>query len=372
MNNPRITLVASSCRPGGAERVMSIMANHWAAMGWHIHLLSLDDGRTPFYPFHSSIMFRSLDLAQPLGAPPASLFRMYKRIHELRTTVLQTSPEVILSFNDLTNIVTLLATRGMGVPVIVGERSDPHMHRLKLPWRLLRPWAYRQADCVVTQTQHALDYFSSAIRIHGRVIPNAVRLPEPITNSSSTECQRKTHKVVLAMGRLAKEKNFMALIQAFAVLAPRYPTWNLEIWGEGPERDNLEMLVNNFNLCNRITLPGTTKSPNDRMRKADLFVLSSLYEGFPNVLGEAMACGLPVISFNCPSGPSELICDGTNGILVPPGDTVALAAAMDRLINNELERQQLALRAPEVIERFRFERIMALWTNLVQELRCGQ
>jgi len=351
---------------------MSIMANHWAAMGWHIHMLSLDDGTTPFYPFHSSIMFRSLDLAQPLGAPPASLFRMHKRIHRLRTTVLQTSPEVILSFNDLTNIATLLATRGMGVPVIVGERSDPHMHRLKLPWRLLRPWAYRQADCVVAQTQHALDYFPPSIRSHGRVIPNAVQLPEPITNSSSTERHRNMHKVVLAMGRLAKEKNFTTLVQAFAVLAPRYPTWNLEIWGEGQERGNLEQLVNNLNLRNRIKLPGTTKLPHNIMRKADLFVLPSLYEGFPNVLGEAMACGLPVVSFNCPSGPSELIRNDIDGVLVPPDNTEALAAAMERLISNESERRQLALRAPEVVERFGFVRIMALWTNLVQELRCGR
>jgi glycosyltransferase involved in cell wall biosynthesis len=351
---------------------MSIMANCWTAMGWHIHLLSLDNDTTPFYPLHSGIMFRPLDLSQPLGAPPASLFRMHKRILELRAAVQETKPEVILSFNDVTNIVTLLAARSLGVPVIVSERNDPYVHPLKNPWRMLRGWTYRSASCVVAQTQHALDYFSPAIQSCGRIIPNPVLRPNPNGNFAAVESKGRLRRVVLAMGRLEKQKGFDNLIQVFAKLAPRHLEWNLEIWGDGQERKKLEDMIEDLGLQSRVILAGVTKNPGEIMRSADLFVLSSHYEGFPNVLGEAMAHGLPVISYDCPSGPSALIRNGIDGILVQPGNQQALVLAMDQLMSNEVERQRLSTRAPEVTERFQLEKIMETWTHLVQELRYSQ
>lgn len=369
MNTPRITLIASSCRPGGAERVMAIMANYWASLGWRIHLLSLDNDATPFYPIHSDVVFKSLDLSQPLGGAPVALFRLHKRIHELRMAVCQTRPEVILSFNDITNILVLLAVRSLGVPVIVSERNDPHCHPLKNPWRLLRGVTYRRANSVVAQTQSALTYFSSDIRQRGRVIPNPVLMPDPLPNSGRSEGRERLRKVVLAMGRLEKQKGFDNLIQAFGKLAARHSGWDLVIWGDGQERNALENRIRDLGLQNRVLLPGTTKKPGEIMRNADLFVLSSYYEGFPNVLGEAMAHGLPVLSYNCPSGPSELIRDGIDGILVPPGNMEALGVGMDRLMSNEAERQKLSASAPQVVERFGLKAIMEAWTHLIEELR---
>ncbi len=369
MNKPRLTLVMSHYYAGGAERVMSIMANYWAAKGWQIHLYTLTEAdKPPFYPLHPAVIWQGLDLSQPLGNPFLAVFRMYGRLRRLRLAIQQTSPDAVISFNDATNVITLMALRGLSVPVIVGERNDPHYHAMKNPWRLLRPLVYRWATYVVTQTQHALEYFSKPIRSRTKVIPNPVIRPSETEEYYGHGNPSLRGKVVLAMGRLEPQKGFDLLIQAFSKVTSKHPDYTLEIWGEGQERAKLEKMVADMRLEGRVSLPGVTKAPYEKMRQAGLFVLSSRYEGFPNVLCEAMACGMPVISFNCHSGPSEIVRDAIDGILVSRGDVNALADAMDRLLSDESERVQLAVRANEITERFGIDKIMNQWTNLITGL----
>jgi GalNAc-alpha-(1->4)-GalNAc-alpha-(1->3)-diNAcBac-PP-undecaprenol alpha-1,4-N-acetyl-D-galactosaminyltransferase len=361
----RITFVIAGLSSGGAERAVSTMANYWAARGWAVHILSLDDPEAvPFYPLHASIQVQSLNLFRAYGNPFVAIFQLLGRAWRLRRAITATTPDCVISFDDVTNVFTGLSMFTAKIPVIAAERNDPHCHHLKNPWRFIRVWAYSRARCVVAQTRHALEFFPRQIRDRGRVIPNPVCVP--VVNSNENHSRKVgSSSAILALGRLEKQKGFDLLIEAFRTAAAFHPDWRLEIWGEGTERKNLESMIAAAGLRDRISLRGITRNPTTVMRNADLFVLSSRYEGFPNALCEAMASGVPCISFDCPNGPSEIIRDGLDGMLVPRDDSGALAKVLQRLMSNREERLRLGSRASEILQHFGLEKIMGIWTDLL-------
>jgi GalNAc-alpha-(1->4)-GalNAc-alpha-(1->3)-diNAcBac-PP-undecaprenol alpha-1,4-N-acetyl-D-galactosaminyltransferase len=364
----RITFVIHSLAPGGAERVASNMANYWARNGCQITLLTLKgETEPPFYELHPAVALH------PLGLPGKSdnLFKElgnnWYRLSAVRNAIRASRPDVVISFMDLTNVLVLLAAVGLRIPTIVTEHSDPHMHLIGKGWDLLRSFSYRWARRLVVLNQSVLDYFSPAVRKRGRVIPNAVVLPDSLGSATQPAVTRR-NRLILAMGRLSREKGFDLLLEAFAQVVLAHPDWSLEIWGEGPLRADLEASRDELGLRERVAFLGLSRQPFEKMMQAELFVLSSRYEGFSMVLCEAMACGLPVISFDCPSGPRGIVRDGIDGILVPAADVIALAAALDRLMGDDAERRRLAERAPEVVVRFGEAAVMQTWDELLREV----
>ena len=379
----RVTLIISSLSSGGAERAMSVMANYWAEKGWRITLLTFDDGsEPPFYDLHPTIMHRPLGIAGHSATQMQGVVNNLKRLRVLRVAIRESDPQAVLSFLTSTNILTILSTLWLRIPVIVSERTSLTHHRAGKAWKFLRLWIYPRTTCLVLQTQDALAYFSAAVRRKARIIPNPVTAP-PVPSGEQFAGLYRTHrqaqaddgkvkskkkgKTIIAMGRLSQEKGFDRLLKAFAEISHKHPEWSVIVWGEGDLRPKLEAVRDELGLKGRVSFPGYTREPFEEMRQADLFVLSSHYEGFPNVLCEAMACGLPVVSFDCPSGPREIIRDGIDGVLVPPGDAGALASAMDRLMDDESERERLAARAPEVVERFGLEKVMGMWEAVLHD-----
>src|SRR5438034_1136756 len=360
----RLTFVIFSLSSGGAERVMSTMANYWAHRNWPVTLLTLEDGREPpFYRLERKVVHVPLGIAGASNGPLRGILNNLNRIRALRKAIRRSKPETVISFMDAVNILTLTATIGTGLPVIVSERIDPAFNPVGRVWRFLRRRVYPLASCVVVQTEAAGAFFAPRIRRRTRVIPNPVVAPPSVMTPSSD----RRRKQIVAMGRLHRQKGFDLLLNAFARVAPRFPDWSLTVWGEGEERASLEELRNQIGLTDRVNFPGRTTDPLGKLRESDVFVLSSRFEGFPNVLCEAMACGLPVISFDCPSGPSTIIRNGTDGLLVPAGDTSALAAAMERLMSEETERKRLRSHAVEVVERFGLKKVMEMWETVLEQ-----
>jgi glycosyltransferase involved in cell wall biosynthesis len=370
---PRVSLLLDDLLGGGAARVASYLSRAWAEDGWQVTVFTTDDGSVAaFFPLHPGVRHLPLGLRGDSRSVFQALSRNARRLVALRRAIRESRPDVLISFLDTNNVLCLLATRGLDrVPTLISERTDPGGRSIGWLWERLRRWTYPWADGLVTQSAHALAYFGPEVRAKGRVIPNPV-LPIPGAGPQAHPGGARPRRLAMTLGRLDRVKGHDLLIEAFARLASAFPDWDLAIYGEGAEREALAGCVRAHRLETRIFLKGATAHPGLRLREADLFVLPSRTEGFPNALAEAMACGLPVISFDCASGPGELIRDGVDGRLVPAADVPALAEAMAQLMRAPLERARLAARAPEVLERFSLERILGLWAEAIQQIRPVQ
>jgi glycosyltransferase involved in cell wall biosynthesis len=299
-----------------------------------------------------------------------------KRIQTLHHAIRDSRPDVVISFMERTNIITLLAIKGLNTPIIISERCNPALNQIGKTWQQLRRLTYPLADLLVVQTNGVLEHFSRCVRARACIIPNPV-VPPPINEASSDPCSAKKEvaydrtahaPTVISMGRLTHQKGFDLLLGAFAHLRPRHPNWKLTILGEGPQRKELESLRRSLLLEGSAFLPGTVNDPNTFLSRASLFVLPSRYEGFPNALCEAMACGLPVIAADCKYGPQDIIRHNVDGLLVPKDDGHALINAMNLLMGSKEERARLARRAPEIVQRFAVERVMRMWEEALEQV----
>jgi glycosyltransferase involved in cell wall biosynthesis len=343
---------------------MSVMANDWARHGRDVTLITLASASIDFYPLHPGIRRISLDLYRPSASFAAAVRNNFLRLKRLRQEIRASRPDVVLSFIDTVNVLTLAASLGLQIPIIASEHTDPRHHKIGSVWAGLRRLLYRQAVAVVVLTDGLRGWAERLVKTDAvHVIPNPVSV-------SAVEPDRgldlkHSGGTIAAMGRLGPEKGFDILLKAFAQCAGKHVDWSLIILGEGRERERLETLAAQLGITDRVKMPGRVKDPFRILRSADLFVLSSRYEGFPMALVEAMACKLAVISTDFPSGPRDIVRDGTDAVLVPPEDVDALAAAMDRLMENPEERQRLGTHAGHIVERFSTETIMNMWDELL-------
>ncbi len=352
----RITGVISSLKAGGAERVMATLANAWQAAGHDVTLVLTTGARTAnFYTIDPQITVLPLDLN--IG----NVRELLHGLRLLRRTILDTTPDGVISFIDVTNVLVLLALRGTQIPIIVSERIDPKFHPIGRVWETLRAVSYRWANAIVMQTQQSKQSLGPRLQRHMHVIPNPLNFADAMQNITPDRAQ-----IIVAMGRLNPQKGFDLLIDAFAQIAATLPNWQLHIYGAGQEQTALQQQIATHALTHQIQLKGLTQSPFETLQQATIFVLSSRYEGFPNVLLEAMASGCAVISYDCPSGPADIITDQHNGWLVPAEDVPALASAIKTAVDNPTTVAQMGAAAREVIETYATAPIADKWIDLIR------
>lgn len=346
--------------------MLSIMANHWSGMSHNVTVITLDDGSQPsFYDIDSRVQRVSLDVAAASKNRFVGIVNNFRRLYKLRRAIRAAQPDATISFMTETNVLTLIATIGVSTPVVVTEHTDPWTGPVTDIWAKLRLRLYPRASRVVVLNNRAQEYFDKSPDIQTMVMPNPVVIE---TGTGDLEYEVTSEHLIVAMGRLSQEKCFDLLIRAYSRFAAEYSDWNLVILGEGPERKLLEVLRNELGLDDRVILPGTVRYPHVVLKRADMFVSSSQLEGFPMALCEAMACGLPVIATEYHSAVREIIEDGKNGILVPTGDSEALAATMIYLIKDPGERKRLAGNSVEIGLRYSVDAVMERWEQLLKEV----
>ena len=368
-NHLRIAFVIFSLGLGGAQRVASTLINEWVQRGEEVALLTIDPCDTDFYPIDTRVQRIALGLNTPAKHWRDSVANNMRRVSSLRTFARSSQFDVMVSFGDKTNLLLLLATRGLKVPVIVAEHQDPRKWPIGAVGEYLRRLLYPRAGAVIVLTSELEQWARRIVKSEAvRVIPNPVGAyclgrAQPIV--------RGEQHCVLGMGRMVFEKGFDLLLRAFALCLKRYPDWTLRLVGQGSEQQRLRDLVAQLGIQHAVRFEPVTKEPERVLKESDLFVLSSRTEGFPMVLLEAMASGVAVVSFDCMSGPKEMIRHGIDGLLVPPEDVHALADAMTTLMGDPRKRRRLAGRAVEARERFGLPRVMEMWSEVLTKATQG-
>lgn len=355
----RLTCFIYSLGPGGAERVMSVLASAWTSRGHKVTIVTYDKGCPAFYPLHPEVTLQKLRLSG--GSVVRRVSNHLRRIPAFRRIIRETRPDIVISFMNRTNVLVLMAAIGLDVPVVVSERTDPRRYSLGFPYGCLRHWLYRKAMSVVVQSKAQAGWFKQMSN-RVAVIPNPV---QPCANDRNSQARRTS--LVMAAGRLSHEKGFDLLLTAFAKINQKHPDWNLVIYGDGPERPALERQIRELNLNGRVQLPGVTAHLSTHFRTAGCFVLSSRFEGFPNVLIEALACGCPVVASNCTDSISEIVRHDWNGLVIPPEDPDDLANVLRLIMEDVKLRRVFEENGPVSLRRFDVDSIVDHWERLFQK-----
>lgn len=321
---------------------------------------------------HVMIIFREQDYAIPKGVEiieiPKSSTLMpvwrFRQIRDMRRKIKLVRPDIVCCFGSEQAVMVAVALIGLGnIKLVQADRSDPYMR--KKIWSIFVKWAFNCADRCVFQLPKQGLWYGKKIIEKSIIIPNAV-----LNLNDVAQCTTRTRRpFVVGVGRFVYEKKFEDLIKAFNVIHEKHPEYNLVIYGDGPYRRKYEQIINELNLQDCVKLPGYVNNVIDAIKDASVYVLSSLYEGMPNSLMEAMAAGVPTVSTDCsPGGPEFLTDYGRRGLLVPVNDSDAIADAVCRIIENPKLSLELSYKGKEIIDLFSEDKISVKWINLFHSI----
>ena len=347
----KLTFVTSTLHAGGSERVMSLLANTFAQKGYEVEIVCINK-HLVFYPIDEKVKvwFAADEVTSP---------SILQKVFWLRNHIKNDRPDVVIAFMLEVYCVTLASLIGVSVPVISSERIDPHFFgRAKglLRWLLLRRTTH-----LVVQTVRIKDFYSAKLQSRTTIIPN------PVTDKVFSLTPTLKQKRIIAVGRLAYQKNYPMMFRAFAKVHHDFPDWQLVVYGNGPQKDEIRGVIERLGMEGHIILAGKSDHVVEEMNKSSLFVMSSDYEGMSNALLEAVCVGLPVISTDV-SGARDLITEGVNGYIVPVGNERALTLALSSMLSSPEKMDEMGRQSKALAPRFREEQIVGQWEELIKKV----
>lgn len=351
----KIAFFIDSLNQGGAQRVVSILSRQYAELGIPVEIVLYYD-QTPFYDIHPAVQITYAERetgSKNLVKNMIWLRRYWKKY-----------ADVVISFLAQFNMIALAACFGTGIPVIAADRNDPRHMPKQRSVRAARNILYHLAHRVVVQTRHNQAYFSEKLQKKSEIIYNPIDLQEQ--KGLALRSEKKPR--IVSVARLIKQKNQTMLLDAFARIKEAFPEYTLTVYGEGAFRDELESRIAELGLADCVELPGEVQNVFECIADAELFVLSSDFEGMPNALIEAMCLGLPVISTRV-SGATDLIEDGRNGLLTDVGHTAQLADCMKRMLADPRLRQSCAQKAVLLNDRLDVAKITGQWMDCIERVK---
>lgn len=365
---PHLMIVIHSLAGGGAERVAADLSAYWVQRGYRLTVVTQEAENTDAYTLNPKVRRFVLGTAGESAGPLSAAWSNLRRIWRLRRLMRKERPTIVLGMMTTSSVLAIIAARGLKCRVLATEHTHPPAQKLPQIWQRLRRWAYPKATAVVALTSGTASWLEQHVPgCKLTVIPNAVRWPLERVDPIVEPPPRRGRFRLLAVGRLHELKGFDALIHAFQEIAGHFTGWDLVILGEGALRESLQQQIDEAGLSDRISLPGRVGNVADWYLQSDLYVLSSRFEGLSNTLIEAMASGLAPVSFDCETGPREIIRHGIDGVLVSPAsDSEALAAHLSDMMAHPIQREAYARRAVDVRDRFSVTRVMALWGQLFE------
>ena len=341
---------------GGAERVVSVIANSFMERDIKCTIYVYNDIQETHLINPNvtiiNINWEKMSIQKGIVNKVKTTLLNFRRITD---AVRKNRPDVIIAFLGSALLPAALTGKVLKIPVVLSERNNPFVEKSRIYQKLSMLIAYSLSQIVVFQTERIRSKFPLYIRKKSKIINNPLLIECPV------DFKRTPTKIILNTGRLDKQKDQITLIKAFALIAHEFPEYKLIICGEGPERDNLERSIDELNLNNRVVLVGAVNNVEEYLKKAEIFVFTSIHEGYPNSLVEAMAAGLPVIATDCPFGPAEMIKTNENGILVPIKNCLAISDAMKKLLVNPLYASKLGEKAKEIHSVVEKDAVINLW-----------
>lgn len=354
---------------GGAQRVVSNLCHGWIRRGWSVHLIIVS-GEGPAFPLPPTVHLHRLAEGHKRRGI-LGVWDNWNHVRALGRVVRAQGLDAVLAVSAVANIHLAQAELPESVVRVGSEHSYPAHFPLPFFKEWFRRRAYPKLDAVVCPTREAADYLAQVYP--GTItqgIPNWLTWPLPKGVGTAGDLGRRPRRrTFIACGRFDKLKGFSRLIAMFGELKHCLPDWDLIIVGDGEDRALLEAQVAEAKLGDRVFFPGWVADMASVYHTGDLFVFPSRSEGFALVLAEAMACGLPCVSYDCKVGPSEIIRDGVDGVLVPVGDEDAFSEAMVRLALDESARAQLASKCGETLYRLSEDTIQPLWAKILNTKR---